>query len=131
MNMSFKLKSYVFLLMLVTLSESNAQTYLCAADKATGFKNNRGEWVESHFTTNEKYILKWNNSHWSWIRVGEKFGGMCNAKNEEVFSCDMSFEHLIFNKRLMRFIYSNPGGYALEALKSDTPYMAIGKCSPI
>lgn len=127
----FKFKPHIFILSFCAIATCNAQTFLCVSDKATGFKNNKGTWVETHFTANDKFILKWQNSYWNWTPMGSSIGSMCNAKNEDVFSCDMIFTHLIFNKRLMRFAYTSPGGYALEALQGDTPYMVIGKCSPI
>ena len=130
-NNIFKINFYIFLTLFFTLNNSNAQTYLCVSDKTTGFKNSGGTWIETNFISDGKYILKWQNSYWDWKEVGKSTGNMCRAKNEDVFSCDITFSHLIFNKRLMRFAYSSPGGYALEALQGDTPFMTIGKCSAL
>lgn len=125
------MRTLLFSLCLIPIY-ANAQTYLCVSDKATGFrKESNSVWTEAHFITESKYVLKWENSYWTWTQTGQKNGSMCLSKREDVLSCDTGFSYLVFNKRLMRFIFTRPGGYALEALGNDTPFVEIGKCTAL
>ena len=133
-----QLKWLILILAFTSLS-ANAETYLCVADKATGFVKEGNEWSESHFREDRKFTLKKESyGVWRWTQIGRKGGLTCPVKKDDkgndfpIVGCQLAtFEYLIFNKMSLQFIFSTPGGYAIPAYGDDTTVMAVGKCSPL
>jgi hypothetical protein len=132
-----QLKWLILILAFTSLS-ANAKTYLCIADKATGFVKEGNEWNTTHFRVDGKYTLKREDAKsWRWTQIGEEFGDSCpvrrdsKGKEKAVLSCDSFFYHLFFNQNTLRFMLARPAGYIYPKLDPDTPVMEIGKCSPL
>ena len=123
------------LLFCLMCSLAVAQTsYLCVADKATGFYLNKSKnsWDATAFDTKDsKYLLYLKESKWEWKNFGEQFPfGTCKQINENGdVRCD-GFGTVLFSPKNLRYLLTYLPGYVFEhAQKSDTPYMEIGKCT--
>ena len=135
----------VLLLLMVSTSVFASESYLCIADKITGFKFNKQSknYEPADFNVREsKYILKNNDNTWEWKDFGETFS---------IFTCSTSFssqgalicegfETVEFNKNNLRYIKTSTIGYIHVGSKigkgvvkdgENTPFMEIGKCSPM
>ncbi len=118
-------------------------TWLCIADKSTGFKFERGEWRIATFSTAQsKYILRQfpssadpNKLIYDWVDFGEKrdFALLGCKDNDVSIICEPLGGDVRFNKKTLRFISYYFIGYihADDSEASDTPLIEIGKCSPI
>ena len=137
-------KIILFILLTVSTNVFANDTYLCIADKATGFSfNKRSETYEStDFNIDKsKYILKKNNNTWEWKIFGIDVP-LCNGSISAngYFRCDW-LETIIFNKNNLRYTKAHIFGYVNVGSKTysgfemkdgqETPYMEIGKCSPM
>jgi hypothetical protein len=127
-----------------------AEGYLCAGDKATGFAFNptRKEWNETRFRVDSKYLIRrkndkdalWKDALWVVVEVGESVAlATCNSDFTEwgTLVCD-GMRRFIFNQKNMRFQIYYQGAYIWEGdgtssgpESTDTPYIEIGRCSPI
>lgn len=134
MEKTLKSRGYKWLMLTLVFTSlgASAETFLCVTDKATGFnKQGNNEWEPSTLLSNSKYTLKHEDGTWWWTEIGSSIKDFCKAKKREVFACQTTKGHLVFNKKLMRFVFSYPGGYALEQFKNDSTSIEIGKCSPL
>lgn len=133
-------------------------SYLCIGDHAVGFSfdNNSKQWIETSFKPH-KYIVRKakpsefnnnaNNRPNLWIveEFGEKLPvAFCDdGFNGNLMDCKL-FLHFEMNRQNMRFNTWYLTGYvddlAIDPKSkkwrkapegSDTPYMEIGKCSPV
>jgi hypothetical protein len=130
-----------------------AQSYLCIADKETGFSFNKSkkDWEITRFdVSDDKYILtkKWSDlfqgMRWTWTKVGENFGEPCSEKGDFTergfFRCGFVSGILYMNRQNMRFQLTYPYGYPEggrdtnpfgEEEGANTPYVEIGRCAEV
>jgi hypothetical protein len=140
---------FVFMSLSVTVQASdpgaaNEERYLCLQEMATGFAFDEklNKWTNAVFHPTEKYIVTTSISSGQTYQIS-KMGlempvGYCEKgfTNQGNIFCDMSFGQFMFNKSTGRFLVSymtgyydtGPGTHLPHLL--DTPFIAIGKCSP-
>jgi hypothetical protein len=121
--------------------------YICAADLATGFSSKGGTWSAANFEPDRKFIVNRPgqgeqsvasvpDAKWSVLVLGDKAptNGCPEFDTLGNLICLGPFSEFRMSKDSLRFLYSYLSGYwdrpplAIEA--GDTPYIAIGKCSP-
>ena len=117
------------------------ETYICIADLTTGFAYNKTtkNWFSTNFDVkDQKYVLSQKNKLWYWKKVGgpESATIECGEFNKAGFlNCNPFGEILSVNKTNLRFSLTNNVGYVsgefLGVEGSITPFMTIGKCSPL
>jgi hypothetical protein len=131
-----------------------ADSYLCVADKASGFQFTKPNWEASNFRTENKYLIQASGVDRFPLQV-IKVGGrvpviMCKEEfNSAGFlHCDSGGpldmlgivlgEHFTFNHKNLRYMRVVPRGYInvvpgneISDSKSGTPHIEIGKCSRI
>ena len=116
---------------------ADAQAYLCIADQAVGFRydKNPKAWKSTLFSVkDERYILKLEDKHWHWSKLGSSFEGTCNDfTTADTIGC-VGTDEVLFNRTTLRYQLYYPFGYiaqmTLESFEgSDTPYIEIGRCS--
>ena len=116
-------------------------SYLCIADMETGFAydSSSKSWNYARFNTS-RWVLRQDQAHpgqWQYeeFRDGDYAWRPCGTFNEYgVMACE-TFEVFRFDRNTGRFFYAYLPGYT-DAGKagpegSNTPLMAIGKCSRI
>ncbi len=129
-----------------------AESYLCVADMATGFKfdENRKEWETATFKESQKYLVRKSKRKefvWEVKQVGKSAELVfCNDDFNEVGSlvCESLGSTIAFrmNKLNLRFLYSYLIGFWTDNVKdskgtdilregSNTPNIQMGKCSPL
>ena len=117
------------------------ETYICIADLSTGFAFNKTtkNWFSTNFNVQDnKYVLSQKNKLWYWKKVGapENATIECGEFNPAGYlNCSSYGQVLSFNKTNLRFSLTNSVGYVSGELLgvegSITPFMTIGKCSPL
>jgi hypothetical protein len=136
---------------LLTTTPAWAEGWLCVAENATGFAYNaeRDEWDQTRFSTDEKWVISKfpvpadpSRQVWVWrvMGLGENFVEYrCNdSPSEGWLLCeptgggDNAFR---FNHKHLRFLRGHMYGY-VDAVEKDgerplTPYIEIGKCTPL
>jgi len=135
-------KVLVLLLLMVSTNIFANESYLCIADKATGFSfNKQSKTYESgNFNVSKsKYILKNNNNTWEWTDFGRKYSlckGSFNASG--IFGCGGGVEEVTFNKNNLRYVKTSIFGYLAGGDKNskikdgeNDLYIEIGECSPM
>lgn len=122
------------------------QPWLCVPDQAVGFafEPSSKSWAQRRFrVSDDKYLIRGSERT-------NAFGGKARweiskfGNQEPLFLCytDPSFPLLdcsqynntfILNKNTMRFQYYFSGSYlrGFDKADEDTPYIEIGKCSPL
>ena len=131
------------LLVTTTALSAESGSYLCITDKATGFSfdKERKSWEEASFNIEPmRYILKPSPTKehpngWEVAQFGEDFPlASCpdGFNTAQVIRCE-NMVLFIFDSQTGRFIYVYYIGYTRPFGKegSDTPTLAIGKCSKI
>ncbi len=117
-------------------SVANA-TWLCIADKSTGFTVENGTWVTARFNVaDDKFLLKEDpeTKTFRWQEFGDKYKGFpCKAFGDKdeptLFECS-SLIHALINVKTLRFMTWYPVGYVDgRDNNANTPYIAIGRCS--
>jgi hypothetical protein len=142
------------LALLLASSGARAQevsSYICVTDMATGFRFDQGSktWQQARFNASSKYIVSRpkERSMFSWElrEVGSQdTRGFCKNDFNEVGNlfCDTMGGQFKFSKGTLRFIHTYAMGYwhdqnPLVENKyrskegADTPFIEIGKCSPL
>lgn len=122
-----------------TAHAEDATSYLCIAEKGSGFKFNTSNqtWEHARFNVSEsKYILSKSQGVWTWKRVGQKHGITCSENfNESGYMHCTSFDQVTMNRKTLRFLLVYPVGYVNVGIAGkegeDTPSMEIGKCSSL
>ena len=146
---------YLIVLVLVFSQSSNADSYFCEAERASGFTydHESNTWNATEFPIeNRKYLVSRTDAENVFIAAlkydyeikkvdSQQTIIHCKAlkltdSNQEtgqVVCRGPSGASFDFDKRSGRYIRSQPTGYVTTKVNSDTgngPYMEIGKCSP-
>jgi len=121
-------------------------SYLCIADSAVGFIFNKSTkaWNRTFIQTDRKYIISKSESIydvWEVNVIGDDFpfSGCKEDFNDDGNLFCEGLSDFRFNKYNLRFLKIYPIGYWNEfrgVMKNykegnNTPYMEIGKCSPL
>jgi len=133
----------------VTTNGFAADSYLCVADKATGFRyyKETKKWGQANFNVEtQKYVFSKSESSfskpdkpvfkWELTEMGQDTPWI-TIYNED-FSQDGTIKgeghnfRFIMNKKSLRYLKSHSNGY-LDGIDSNdnTPYIEIGKCSQL
>lgn len=145
MKGGMKMIKFVVMIIILFPLSVNAESYLCVADNSTGFKydENSKTWISVPFKTDSKYLVNKSKKLGSWVI--KETGGGTFIQCEKGFNdwgflrCSgMSFNgDFTMNNETLRFQYVYPFGYVVRAYNEDnkegsiTPFMEIGKCSPL
>ena len=135
----------IFTVLLATVAAiacaAEPTSYLCIADKATGFSFNkeRRVWQQANFNVKDsKYLLSQRDGKWGWKRFGEQYDdGQCSDRFNEFgfLHCNNVFDAILFNKQTLRYQLFYPVGYVSKLDSkdsgSDTPSLEIGTCSAL
>ena len=114
-------------------------SYICVVDQMTGFKASGDVWHLTNFKPDGKYVVRpakgdeLKQGNWVVSEIGEEYAtANCADFNEYgwLTQCE-GFEEFRFNRKTLRFLTAYLVGYVGEGAISDTPSIAIGKCSPI
>jgi hypothetical protein len=126
------------------LVADSVTSYLCVADKATGFsRKSGGDWEATEFKADEKYLVKRPSKDnlldgddeknvWIVTKVGTDFplyGCGSDFSDAGSLVCD-GFGEFFVNRKTLRFQAYYPIGYVVERA-GNTPYLTIGKCSKL
>ena len=125
-----------------------ADGYICEADMATGFSYKSGAWSPANFEPNRKFIVRRTeqseqsaphvpDAKWGVLVLGDKAPSNACPEFDTLGNlvCLGPFSEFRMSKDSRRFLYSYLSGYwdrpPLASEAGDTPYIAIGKCSPM
>ena len=145
--MIFRILLWPTLILLLTMSSALAQSnsYLCVAENAVGFSFNKSknQWEQTSFKDERKYLLSKSNDKtkgWEIKRIGESIGIECPGGFDEAgfIECKELMEFQMNNQSL-RYIIVFKYGYVVKEYSDEgvfkegslTPYLEIGKCSPL
>ena len=127
-------------------------SYLCAPDMATGFifDKTTGQWHGANFRATQKYVVsrsKTAKSEWEVKEVGSPLPqAFCisNPKwNPQALLCEGPTANFWMDRKNLRYLNVYPHGWwdvgqdvGVEHLfgvreGDDTPYIEIGKCTPM
>jgi len=128
-----------------------AEGYICTADRVTGFSSKGGEWKSADFEPNRTFIVSpatqeqalsstsfaIPDAKWNVLVLGDKRPTNVCPQFDTTGNliCPGPFSEFRMNKDSYRFLYAYLSGYwdrippGSEA--GDTPYIAIGKCTPM
>ena len=117
-------------------------TYLCVAEKASGFAFVESEWLPQAFNTDSKYILKRTSIKpdgerlYSLTNFGRNFPSIEDCKQHpkgNTVRCSNALGSFTFSIESKRFIKSYLIGYLTGDAESgdDTPHLEIGVCTKI
>lgn len=135
---------YTFLCLFLLSGVVSAEQWFCIADKSTGFfySEETKVWERTTFNIDDsKYIIRKYDKHpdlWPYVvtRVGE--GGVYHYCPKDFdWSGTLECYHFNFNKNTLRFINYNVDAYygsqgeISDTASAATPYIEIGKCSPL
>lgn len=121
--------------------------WLCIADSVVGFVYREGSWTDSRFNPSHgRFIVSKVKS----VKTGKLVYGTTDIGSElpaECFSESVANNSLtcfsdwggyfssllLLNFKTGRFVKTSTGTYTMgvESEKNDTPYLMIGKCSPL
>jgi hypothetical protein len=119
-----------------------SDAYLCVADKATGFKfdETSGQWNGVNFNVDSsKYlvrrVLPENEPYSKWeVKQVGKVSIMVFCDNNfnisGVLLCEDLYHHFLMNNESLKYQYTYKSGYMSDS-PGDTPFIEIGKCSPM
>ena len=121
------------------------ESYVCVAESAVGFdyNNTSSQWESKDFKTDSKYVVSKSSDvskGWEVKKVGQSEGTSCGSGFDEngFIRCSGILDFLMNNKSL-RYIVAHIYGYVIKDYPkggpleegSLTPYLEIGKCSPL
>ena len=141
------LRVFIAVLGFSLMAAASAEQFLCVVDDVTGFiyKEETKTWEHTLFTSRRKYVLSKAEKEQHKVKgkyiiteVGETRPQMyCKEdfNSVGVFVCDDFAREFRFSKRNGRFLFLYKVGYyhvdeRFTDAGSDTPAIAIGKCSP-
>ncbi|MEO8008215.1 MAG: hypothetical protein ABI728_06805 [Betaproteobacteria bacterium] len=133
---------------------ARAEGYTCIEDMATGFAYRNGQWQETSFKPGAKFIIRPASefdqdtgmsialgiprAKWAVGRPGEYepiAGCEFDFDDEGNLDCRASyFSKFRMNRKSLRFLHAFLAGYSHPDSGNeadDSPYIAIGKCSPM
>ena len=131
----------LILLPAVSYAEDNTEnvSYLCVAEKATGFSFNETtkDWDSTDFFVDDrKYVIskaKAEDYIWSVTKIGINIPtALCkyDFTSAGFIKCSGYSSQFWFSRDRLKYLYTESMGY--WSLPNDyTPYMEIGKCSPL
>lgn len=134
----------IMLLLAATPAISSAGTpsYLCVAERATGFRFKDGKWLPDTFNVSDrKYVLSRNDDSWHWKQLGyseqAKYPSQCKEQANGYFACEFAFRKVTFNNQTMKFQIYTEGTYVvheamvkeLQVKKHNDTYIEIGNCA--
>ena len=147
--------TYLVALLLVFSQSSNADSYFCEAERASGFvyDHESSTWEATEFPIEQRKYLVSRTDHQNIFIAALKYDYEIRQVNSEqpIIHCKAlkltdsnqetgqvscrgpSGSSFNIDKRSGRYIRSQPTGYISMKVNSDTgsgPYMEIGKCSP-
>jgi hypothetical protein len=128
-----------FIIVAVPAYSIDARYLTCTAELATGFEYEQGEWRRADFDVEEmKYVIlrrgQGRGVTYSIAKLNAPFEGLCKKSEPEddVILCSYFLHNFKINIKSRQFIASYLYGYVDGQVKGgDTPYLLIGKCSPL
>lgn len=124
----------------VTTATVKKDLYRCEATSSTGFNNDSGKWHPVTFNNPSSYLVyyaRYDTDEYYFVNRTNNGGGNVGSQpTQERDGFMISFDtgsHLTdfqLNLRNLRFSYVSQKGY-VDGSASLTPYMEIGKCSPL
>jgi len=135
-------------ILIAVLANSSAlgkdDSYLCVAESAVGFSFNKTakKWEWANFKAEDKYLVSKSSEaskEWEVKKIGASSGTPCTGGFDEYgfIRCEGRLDFRMNNKSL-RYIIVHPYGYVVSEYSKGlfeegviTPYIEIGKCSPL
>ena len=122
-----------------------ADAYVCTADRSTGFIFKDSEWQAVNFDVSQnRYLVRkateddtHSTSPWIYGEFGQPIlGGQCDEPFVTgLMSCRSAGQDFRMNTKTMRYQLYYWIGYVISNESgihpSDTPYIEIGRCSPL
>ncbi len=117
------------------------ERYICVADKATGFKYSpkTKSWEQANFKVDkEKFIITSPKNKKTGFEI-RTLGSRVSFCSSDPLLNEIGLDYIPFNcftgqfkfnKKTGRFLRTYSPGYIGGDDDDDTPYIAIGKCSP-
>ena len=140
------MRPVILLAMIVTAGPVYAaDAYICAADQSTGFIFKDGEWRAVNFdVSRNRYLVRkateadsHSTSPWLYGEFGQQIlGGQCDEPFPTgLLNCRSAGQDFRMNTKTMRYQLYHWIGYVISNESgihpSDTPYIEIGRCSPL
>ena len=127
----------------IAQDDESPSAYLCVPDMSTGFLHADGKWQSANFnTSNDKYVLRRSkkgdlrpNSAWVWTEF-DSTDVYVPCKEEATDNgfvyCYGIGHHVFVNLEVLKYQAYEQSGYVVtDAKYRGTPYIEIGKCSPL
>lgn len=137
----------IVLVLFMEMSQALAQniSYLCVAENAAGFSFDEStkNWGYANFKAESKYVLSNQSGEkegWEVKEIGKSRGTECEGGfNESGFIGCKGLIDFQMNNKSLRYIIVHKYGYVVSEYSDDglfkegsiTPYLEIGKCSPL
>jgi len=130
----------------IGMSSSHAQdtSFICVADKAVGFgfDDSSKSWERRNFSTTSQYLInKKTDGNMGWVvkEIGDSIETVCeDGFGKYGFLNCNGYINFQMNNQSLRYIISHNHGYVVRDPEngfikegSVTPYLEIGKCSPL
>lgn len=122
-----------------------ADAYICTADSSTGFVFKNSDWQSVNFgVSKNRYLVRkataddaHSTSPWLYGEFGQPIlGGQCDEPFATgLMNCRSAGQDFRMNIKTMRYQLYYWIGYVISnesgIHSSDTPYLEIGRCSPL
>lgn len=127
------IKTLLVRLFALTLAgTAQAESYLCIAEKVTGFSFQNGKWVTTTFSSGQKWLVSLDDGgkvrsfdyDLTWFYPED-----CMISPTSL-TCHDEDATMKMSTATMRFSNSSGGSY-VNGRKLDTPYIAIGTCAKL
>jgi len=119
-------------------------SYLCVAEDAVGFSFNKTskKWERANFKAEDKYLVSKSSEAskgWEVKKIGESSATPCEGGfDENGFLTCIELLDFRMNNKSLRYMVIHRYGYVVKEYPrgkfeegSITPYIEIGKCSPL